>query len=468
MDYDLIVIGCGPAGEKAAAQAAYFGKRCVVIDMAAVGGACVHTGTLPSKALRESALHVSGINALGVAGVARTVDRNVSVVSLMAHREAVAVSEVARITANLGRHGIELLQGRARIVDANTVQIARLGAEPLRITGEAIILATGTRPRRPAGLPFESDEVWDSDEILAMHTLPESMIVYGAGVIGCEYAAMFAALGVDITLLEPRDQILPFVDREVTDHLLDAFRAMGITIRASSVYEAVRGEEGVGVEVLLRDGATLQADRLLFCAGRTANSDDLGLEELGIKLNNRGHIVVDEFYRTGVGQVYAVGDVIGFPALASTGMEQGRVAACHAFGFTYKDSVSVHLPYGIYTIPECAMIGLTEQDCQREGRDYEIGTARYADNARGQLSGQPHGLLKLVFDPHTRKLLGVHVVGTGASELVHVGMTVIQFGGLINAFIEAVYNFPTLGEMYKYAAYDGLGRLNRRGISTSA
>jgi len=240
-----------------------------------------------------------------------------------------------------------------------------------------------------------------------------------------------------------------------------------MSIRTDATYTAVRGEPGVGVELEIGDGTRFQADRLLFCAGRTPNSDKLGLEALGIRLNRRGHIVVDGRYRTDVANIYAVGDIIGFPALASTGMEQGRVAACDAFGFTYKDQISTHLPYGIYTIPECAMIGASEQDCERDGRDYEVGKAMYADNARGQLSGQPHGMLKLVFDSGTRELLGVHVVGERASELVHVGMTVIQFGGRIDAFIEAVYNFPTLGELYKYAAYDGLGRLNRRGVSTS-
>ncbi len=460
--YDLAVIGCGPAGEKAAAQAAYFGKKVVVIDRAQVGGACVHTGTLPSKALRESALHLSGMTALDVAGVQFTLDEGVSVTSLMAHRDKVCKAEVKRILWNLERHGIDLLAGAATIVDETTVRIDRLEASPVTVNADVIVIATGTRPRRPEGLPFDSTEVWDSDEVLNMASLPKSMIVYGAGVIGCEYAAMFAALGVEITLLEPRGAVLPFVDREVTVHLLEAFTTMGIAIRTNAAWESVRGEDGVGVELKLRDGNVITADRLLFCAGRTPNTDGLGLEDLGIKLNRRSQIVVDEAYHTGAGRIYAVGDVIGFPALASTGMEQGRVAVCGAFGFDYKDQVSVLLPYGIYTIPECAMVGLTEQDCERDGRDYEIGKALYRENARGLLSGQPHGLLKVVFDPADKKLLGVHVVGEKASELVHTGMTVMQFGGTIDAFIEAVYNFPTLSEMYKYAAYDGLGRLQRR------
>jgi NAD(P) transhydrogenase len=460
--YDLVVIGCGPAGEKAAAQAAYFGKRCAIVDRAQVGGACVHTGTLPSKALRESALHLSGLNALGVSGVACTVAEGVSVNSLMAHREAVAEAEVNRIISNLERHGIDLLQGAASLIAEDKVRIEPLVGEPTELTADVIVIATGTRPRRPDGLPFETGEVWDSDQVLDMESLPHSMIVYGAGVIGCEYAAMFAALGVDITLLEPRDAILPFVDHEVTESLLRAFRTMGMEIGTEATIEGVRGEPGVGVKLLLRDGRKFEADRLLFCAGRTPNSDGLGLDGLGIEVNRRGQIVVDGNYHTGVGNIYAVGDIIGFPALASTGMEQGRVAVCNAFNFSYKDQVSVLLPYGIYTIPECAMVGLTERDCQSKEIDYEIGTAHYEANARGQLGGRPQGLLKLVFSPADKKLLGVHVVGDQASELVHTGMTVMQFGGTIDAFIEAVYNFPTLSELYKYAAYDGLGRLQRR------
>ncbi len=465
--YDLIVIGCGPAGEKAAAQAAFFGKRTVVIDRGPLGGACVHTGTLPSKALRESALHYAGLRGLNAPGLEVRIRADVHVHDLMAHRLSVAEAEVRRIRDNLDRHGIRLVRGAARLRDANTVEVALVdgGTETLR--GSHVIVATGTRPRRPAGLPFESDEVWDSDQILDMRSIPESMLVYGAGVIGCEYAAMFAALGVQVTLVEPRDAILPYVDQEIVDTLLAAFRDLGMTIVTGAPYTAVRGEAGVGVELTLEGGAVVEAERLLFSAGRTPNSDELGLEQLGVRLNRRGHIEVDDCYRTAVRNIYAVGDVVGFPALASTGMEQGRVAACHAFGFTYKESLAVLLPYGIYTIPECAMVGATEQELRAAGTDYEVGRARYADNARGQLSAAPVGLLKLVFDPATRKLLGVHAVGERASELVHVGMTVMQFGGGIGAFIDAVYNFPTLGEMYKYAAYDGLGRLAKRGRDTS-
>ena len=398
--------------------------------------------------------------ALGISGVACRVGDGVSVGSLMAHREAVCEAEVTRILGNLDRHGITLFHGDAHLVDAHTVHLERLGAEPLTLTTDVVIIATGTRPRQPAGLPFETDEVWDSDQVLDMESLPGSMLVYGAGVIGCEYAATFSALGVQITLLEPRDTILPFVDHDVTRHLLAAFQDMGIRIGTNAVLASVQGDEGVGVVLRLEDGRSFEADRLLFCAGRTANSDNLGLENLGVQLNSRGQILVDDNYHAGVGRIYAVGDIIGFPALASTGMEQGRVASCHAFGFSYKDQISRLLPYGIYTIPECAMIGHTEQDCQAKEIPYEVGTAKYSENARGALAGGAEGLLKLVFDPATKRLLGVHIVGQGASELVHIGMTVIQFGGTIDAFIDAVYNFPTLSELYKYAAYDGLKRIS--------
>ena len=310
-------------------------------------------------------------------------------------------------------------------------------------------------------MPFENDAVFDSDQILDMKKVPESMLVYGAGVIGCEYAGMFAALGVNVTLIEPRETILPFVDREVADTLIKMFQLTGMSIETGRAFEACELSEG-GVRLTMDRGEALEAETLLFAAGRGGNTAGLGLEEVGLLPNRRGLLVVNEHYQTEVPSIYAVGDLIGFPALASTSMEQGRLAVCHAFGFDYKSELAQNLPYGIYTIPECGMVGESEQELEARGRPYEVGRAFYGENARGCLSGGSEGMLKLVFCPENHQLLGVHIVGERASELVHIGLTVMQFGGGIKTFIDGCYNYPTLSELYKYAAYDGLGRLQAR------
>jgi NAD(P) transhydrogenase len=468
-EYDLVVIGSGPAGEKGAAQVAYFGKRVALVErLREVGGACVHTGTLPSKCLRESALYLSGLRSSGISGVAFSVKENVRVDELMAHKEYVCSTEVARIHRNLERHRIDLYAGAAEFQDPRTVLVRQSDGSEVRLTAPVALIATGTRPHRPADIPFDREAIWDSDEILDLDHVPSSMIVVGAGVIGCEYAAMFAAIGVRVTLIEPRDSLLPFVDDEVADTLLKSFRRQGIMLRFNAATEVVRAPSPDRVEVKLKDGTVLEAERLLYAAGRTGNTDGLGLERLGIKPDKRGLISVNERYETTCPGVYAVGDVIGFPALASTSMDQGRVAMCHAFDLKYKTALARQLPYGIYTIPEVSMVGDTEQDARRRGEDYEIGRAYYRDNARGRIVGDQEGFLKIVFRPDDKKLLGVHIVGERAADLVHIGLTVMQFGGTIDAFIDAVYNYPTLGECYKYAAYDGLGRLARRRAFTGA
>lgn len=458
--YDLVIIGCGPGGEKAAAQAAWFGKKVAVIDRATVGGACVHTGTLPSKGLRESALAMANLARLGLRGIDVSLAQDIRVDELLARKEAVCAAEVARILQNLRRHGVDLLHGAAELLDARTVRVTT--AEGVTDLGaEVVLIATGTKPHRPADIEFDQELIWDSDEVVDMASIPRSLLVYGAGVIGCEYASMFATLGVRVLLLEPRDRILPFVDDAVTERLLQAFTSRGVQIHTNAKYTriAVQGDE---VVTTLADGTELRTDRVLYAAGRTGNTQGLGLDRVGLQADKRGLLQVDAQYRTAVPNVYAVGDVIGFPALASTTMDQGRVAVCHAFGFTYKQGLGSHLPYGIYTIPECAMIGATEQELKAAGTPYEIGLAEYDQNARALLVGATEGLLKLVFHPETRVLLGVHIVGERASELVHIGMTVLQVGGTIDVFIDAVYNYPTLSELFKYAAYDGLGRIARR------
>lgn len=463
--YDLVVLGCGPAGEKAAAQAAYFGKKVAVIDRATPGGACVHTGTLPSKGLRESALAMVRLRNLGLRGMTCSLAEDVRVEELMAHRDAVCATEVARILHNLDRHGCRLLHGQATLMDAETVVVTHLHGATTVLHADVILIATGARPHRPADLPFDHDLVWDSDELLEMSSLPRSLLIYGAGVIGCEYASIFAALGVHVHLIEPRSQVLPFVDRDIAKELLTAFAEASIAIHTSWTYDRCEVLEGEGRqgEVRLWSGdRSLQAERLLYTAGRNGNCEGLGLEALGIKVGKRGHIEVDANYHTGIGKVYAAGDIIGFPSLASASMDQGRLAVCRAFGFAYKTGLGHWLPYGIYTIPECSQVGATEQELEAAGRPFEVGRAFYPSNARAQLIGAERGLLKLIFAPDDLKLLGVHVVGERASELVHIGMTALQLGGTLRTFVDAVYNYPTLSELFKYAAYDGLQRVARR------
>lgn len=458
--YDLVVIGCGPAGEKAAAQAAYFGKKVAIIDRATPGGACVHTGTLPSKGLRESALAMVRLKNLGLKGISCSLAEDVRVDELMAHKDQVCAAEVERILRNLQRHNCPLVVGDAEIVDPNLVRVHRPGAEPVDLPTDMVMIATGTAPHRPTDLPFAHENVWDSDEVVQMSSIPRTLLVYGAGVIGCEYATMFAALGVQVALIEPRGAVLPFVDRDVSKELLAAFSDLGIAIHTNFKYD--RAEVNDAGVTLWAGDKSLSAQRLLYAAGRNGNIAGLGLDRVGVKVNNRGLVLVDDNFWTGVGRIYAAGDVIGFPALASTSMDQGRVAVCHAFGFDYKKQVGRWLPYGIYTIPECSLVGATEQELEAAGIPYEIGRAAYSGNARAQLVGADRGLVKIVFDPADRRLLGVHIVGERASELVHIGMTVLQHGGTLDTFIDAVYNYPTLSELFKYAAYDGLQRLARK------
>ena len=460
--YDLVILGCGAAGEKAAAQAAYYGKKVAVVERDRIGGACVHTGTLPSKGLRESAVALRNLARLGLRGVHTDLAADVRVDELLARKEQVVAAETLRMTENLRRHQVDLYRGQGSFTGPHTIHVQpSAGGHPVELHGDFVIIATGTSPHRPTDIPFDQERVWDSDEVVTMDAIPRSLLVYGAGVIGCEYATMFATLGVEVTLVEPRDRILPFVDRDVTAELLESFREVGIRVVAGARYTGCRVDEA-GVTLTLADGRTARAERLLYAAGRSGNTQGLGLDVIGLSANPRGLIDVDLQYRTAVPHVFAVGDVIGFPALASTSMDQGRVAVCHAFSFTYKQSLGQHLPYGIYTIPECAMVGATEQELEEAGIAYEVGRADYRENARAQLVGASGGLLKLVFDPRDHKILGVHVVGERASELVHIGMTAMQLNGTIDTFIEAVYNYPTLSELFKYAAYDGLQRLERK------
>ena len=457
--FDLVVIGCGPAGEKGGAQAAYFGKRVAVIERAtAVGGSCINTGTVPSKTLRESALYFSGLKQRGLYGIDYSLKENLTVHDFMHHERAVVEMERRRIVKNLELHKIELLRGQASFEDAHTVAIS--GPDGTRrLHGEVILIATGSKPHRPTEIAFDDVHTFDSDTFLQMDRIPKSLAVIGGGVIGCEYASIFMALGVDVTLVDGRDQLLPFLDKEISDRLRDRFGSLGMHLWFNE--RPVRVENHAsGTRLVMKSGKTLEVDSALFAAGRRAAVDSLALDKAGLAINDRGYVPVDEYYRTAVAHIYAAGDVIGFPALASTSMEQARVAVCHAFGLKYKQRVASLLPMGIYTIPEISAAGETEESCKEKVIDYCVGRALYENNARGHITGDTAGMLKLIFSRPDRKLLGVSLIGESATELIHIGMMVLDNGLTIDEFIEQVFNYPTLSETYKYAAYDGLGNLS--------
>ena len=460
--YDLIVIGSGPAGEKGAAQAAYFGKRVALIERASVpGGACVNTGTVPSKTLRESALHLSGFKQRGFRGAVDVTMKSVTIEDFMYRKQHVVEKEWKRIDENLRRHNVDRYAGSARFLSPNEIEVQN-DTGSTRIEGSIVLIATGSSPFRPSHIPFDDEFVCDSDTILRLREIPASLAVVGAGVIGCEYASIFAALGVEVHLLDTRTTLLPHIDREIVRVLLGELQnRLGVALHLGSEVAKLE-REGDAISITLKNGTIIRTEKVLYAAGRSSNTADLNLEAAGVTTGARGVIPVNEQFQTNVPNIYAAGDVIGFPALASTSMEQARVAMVHAFDLKYKTKVASILPYGIYTIPELSTVGITEDECREKGSDFEVGRAFYRNNARGQIVGDAKGLIKLVFDPETLKLLGVHIVGENASELLHTGMMVMQFGGTINAFIECVFNFPTLSEAYKYAAYDGLGNLARK------
>ncbi len=459
-DYDLIVIGSGPAGEKGAAQAAYFGKKVLVVEKnEAPGGAAVHTGTLPSKTLRETALFLSGHRQRELYGIAVAVDPTLAVPKLLSRKDTVRKQEVERIHWNLDRHKVDYARGRARVRDAHTVVIHGEDGSERVATTAIILIATGSVPHLPSHIPFEHPDVHDSDSILEIDRLPASLVVIGGGVIGCEYASMFAALGVSVTLIEPRGELLGFLDAELSEALRVGMIAIGVDVRLGETAAAVTSSEK-GIETALGSGSVLRSEMLLFAAGRSGATKGLGLEDVGVSVNARGNIVVDADHRTAVPSIYAAGDVVGFPALASTSMEQARVAICHAFSFSYKRQVSELLPYGIYTIPEVSAVGFSEEDAVSRGIDVVVGRNPYVENARAKIIGDAGGLLKLVFERGSRKLIGAHVIGDRATELVHIGQAVILLGGTVESLIEMVFNYPTLAECYKYAAYDALGRFS--------
>lgn len=455
--YDLVVIGSGPAGQKAAISAAKARKRVALIEKRdVVGGVCINTGTIPSKALREAVLHLTGYRERTFYGVAYSVKQHITMSDLMFRCGKIVRNEIEVIRAQMARNGVDLYQGKAVFKDPHTVQVLRHGAID-ELTADCVLVAVGTEPARPASIPFDGKRIIDSDELLKLESLPRSMTIVGAGVIGAEYTCMMQAVGVKVTLIDARERMLEFLDREIADALVYQMRDAGVRMLPG---ESVRSTtcDGGFVRAVLDSGKTVAAETLLFCAGRQGATEKLNLEAAGLEPDSRGRLVVNEHYQTKAGHIYAAGDVIGFPSLAATSMEQGRLAMCHAFGLNCESLMPV-FPYGIYAIPEISMVGRNERELTDEGVPYEVGIARYREISRGQLIGDTRGLLKLIFHQETRKILGVHIIGEGATELVHIGQAVMAHGGTLDYFLDNVFNYPTLAECYKVAALDGSNRI---------
>ncbi len=454
MDYDLVVIGSGPGGQKAAIAAAKLGKRVAVVDKAdMLGGVCVNTGTIPSKTLREAVLYLTGLNERELYGASYRVKSDITVADLLSRTQHVIGKEIETVRAQLQRNRVDLLTGTARFLDAHTIAVdGTHRSERITVRAEKVVIATGTAPARPANVQFDEQRVLDSDGILALGAIPSSMVVVGAGVIGIEYASMFAALGTRVTVVEKRAGMLEFCDSEIVESLKFHLRDLAVTFRfGEEVTEVKVGTSGT--VTTLASGKRIPADTVMYSAGRQGLTDELDLEAAGLSADERGRIAVDEQYRTSAAHIYAVGDVIGFPALAATSMDQGRLAAYHAFGEPAKDMLALQ-PIGIYAIPEISYVGKTEIELTGSSVPYESGTARYRELARGQIAGDSYGMLKLLVSTEDRTLLGVHVFGSGATDLVHIGQAVMGCGGTVDYLVDAVFNYPTLSEAYKVAALD--------------
>jgi NAD(P) transhydrogenase len=462
-DYDLLVIGSGPAGQRAAIQGAKLNKRVVIVERrAVVGGVCTNTGTIPSKTLREAVLHLSGFRERGFYGAAYSVKQNITMSDLLFRTDQVIRHEIDVTRSQLQRNRVELIEAIASFVDPHTIRLAYLDGRGYRdVSAQFVVIAVGTSATQDPHIPFDGRRIFVSDDILHLDQLPRTLTVVGAGVIGCEYASIFATLGVRVTLVDQRARLLPFVDEEIIDALSYHLRESRVTLRLGetvSHMEPIHDDHGDRVRIILSSGKQIITEKALHSIGRTGATESLNLTAADLSADSRGRLEVSDDYQTKVPHIYAVGDVIGFPSLASTSMEQGRLATCRAFGVEAK-SVPELFPYGIYTIPEISMVGRTEQELTELGVPYEVGKANYKEIARGQIIGDESGLLKLLFHLEKRNLLGVHIIGEGASELVHIGQAVLAFGGRIDYFVQTVFNYPTLAECYKTAAFDGINRL---------
>ncbi len=464
LHYDVVVVGSGPAGERGATRAAYLGKKVAVIEKEAVpGGACANTGTIPSKALRETALAILQSKRRDVHGFILQVADTISVAALMGRRGLVTAREHTRIRGRLSQYAIEMFRGTASFVDPHTLDVAVQDGGSQEIQGDVILLAPGTRPFHPPGMPIDHSHVYDSDSILMLEKVPRSLAVLGGGVAGSEYASAFAALGVHVIMVDSRDRVMPFLDAELSQELERLWTEFGVMLKHKT--RATRLEPGErDVLVTLSDGSRIVAEKVLVAAGRIGNVEALNLEAAGLKADERGNLKVNQHFQTAVPHIYAAGDVIGFPGLASTSMEQGRVAMTHACrGTDLRTQLSGEVPTGIYTIPELGSVGETEESLQQKGIPYVVGKGGFVENARANLIGEALGWVKLLVSTEDERVLGVHVIGPNASELVHLGAAVMAFKGTFRYFIEAVFDYPTLGEAYKVAAYDARKRLKAAG-----
>ena len=464
--FELIVIGSGPAGQKAAVAAAKAGRRVLVVERGGeVGGVCVHSGTIPSKALREAVLALSGLQARGVNGLRVEMDENLGVEDLISHTAAIVATETRVVREQMARNGITLIRGEASFVSDRSVFVATEAGERV-FAADRIVVAVGAEPLRPPVIPFDDERVFDSTTILGLSRLPKRMLIVGAGVIGVEYACIFAHLGVSVDVTDRRRELLAFVDREMAAALADRMRDQGVRLRMGEDISAIE-TPAPALIATLSGGERLETDAILYVQGRVAATAALRLERAGLAAGKGGQLVVNANYQTAVPDIYAVGDVIGFPSLASTSMEQGRIAGSHAFGIPVESFPDL-LPFGIYTIPEISMVGRSEEQLRTDGVPFAAGRAHYREIARAHLVGDHDGLLKLLFDPETRKLLGVHALGNGATELIHIGQAVIAFGGTIDYFVASVFNYPTFAECYRVAALDGINRLRTQAVVNAA
>ncbi len=457
-DYDVLVLGSGPSGQKAAIAASKLGRRVAIVDRRdMIGGVCINTGTVPSKTLREAVLYLTGLSQRELYGSNYRVKQDITVSDLAARTTHVINRQTDVIRHQLGRNHITLISGTGRFADAHTVRVDDGTGRDTKVTADKVIIAAGTRPARPDSVDFDDRTIVDSDGVINLHAVPRSMVVVGAGVIGMEYASMFAALGTKVTVVERRPQMLDFCDAEIVESLKYHLRDLSVTFRFGEEVASVERHSTATLTVL-KSGKKIAADTVMYSAGRQGQTDDLTLENAGLSADRRGRITVDENFRTEVENIYAVGDVIGFPALASTSMEQGRLAAHHACDEPARAMHQLQ-PIGIYTIPEISFVGQTEDELTNSNTPFEVGIARYRELARGQILGDSYGMLKLLVSPEDRTLLGVHVFGTSATELVHVGQAVMGCGGTVDYLVDTVFNYPTLAESYKVAALDAMNKI---------
>jgi NAD(P) transhydrogenase len=457
-DYDLLVIGCGPAGQRAAVQAAKLRKRVAIVDRReVVGGVCVNVGTIPSKSFKEAVLFLSGYRQRNIYGAGYRVKSEIEMSDLTFRCHRIMQTEVEVIKNQLTRNHIEVLPGHAKFLDGHTVEVSS-HTGVVKKTAEKFVIAVGARPFRPSNVQFNGHSIFDSDDVLNMAELPRDMTVVGGGVIGTEYGSMFAALGVNVTIVDARKRLLGFVDEEIIENFHYQMRSMGVVLRLGEEVKSCTVREDDQVVTELKSGKVIVSDCCLFSAGRISATDDLGLDSVSLTTDERGKLKVNEHLQTDVANIYAAGDVIGFPALASTSAAQGRRAACHAFGI--EDSVSdLPLPYGIYAIPEISYVGMNEEELTKQEIPYETGIARYREIARGHILGDENGMLKVLFHRQTGAVLGVHIIGEYATELVHIGQAVMALGGGLDYLKDAVFNYPTLAECYKVAALDGYNKM---------